>query len=474
MSWAATVFMLALLDSSPAVTDPSPEPPPVADAVALEEVFVSVQRHHPSLEAARAGIDRADGVALARRGAFDPRVRVRTLAQPFGYYEWTTLDTEVRARTVAFGMTPFVGWRLGLGDFPVYDGRLVTASGGEIRAGLELPLLRDGWIDAPRTDRRKADRGRSIARLETEQRRLELLRDAAVSYWDWIAAGERVEIRARLLELAHERDAGIRRQISDGNTAEVEALDNERLIVAREAALVVARRDARRAALDLSLFLRDPAGHPSVPSDARRPTRLEVPEALVDDVGVDEDIARALGRRPEIALLEARLANAELDARLAKNQLLPALNAQSYVAKDLGTGREALLPVEFGVGVALEVPIPLRGPRGELRAARADRKRLSRELQFAKERVEVDVRAAHVEMVTARRRAELVGKQAVLAERVAEAERARFALGDSTILVVNLREEAAADAAAAEVDAIADYRRSRARYQVATGLAPRR
>ena len=300
------------------------------------------------------------------------------------------------------------------------------------------------------------------------------MRDAAVSYWDWIAAGERVEIRARLLELARERNAGIRRQIVDGNTAEIEALDNERLIVAREVALVVAQRDARRAALDLSLFLRDRAGNPAVPSDARRPTRLELPEALVDDAGLDADIVRALGRRPEIALLEARIANAEVDVRLAKNQLLPTLNAQGYAAKDLGSGPEALLPVEFGIGAVLEVPIPLRGPRGELRVAKADRTRLSRELQFAKERVQVEVRTAHVEMITARRRAELAGKQAELAERVAEAERARFALGDSTILVVNLREEAAADAAAAEVDAIADYRRSRASYQTTTGDAPHR
>lgn len=75
-------------------------------------------------------------------------------------------------------------------------------------------------------------------------------------------------------------------------------------------------------------------------------------------------------------------------------------------------------------------------------------------------------------MAAAHRRAEIAARQIELAERLAEAERQRLALGDSTILVVNLREEAAADAAASAIDASADYHKSRARYQVATGRVP--
>jgi hypothetical protein len=42
--------------------------------------------------------------------------------------------------------------------------------------------------------------------------------------------------------------------------------------------------------------------------------------------------------------------------------------------------------------------------------------------------------------------------RAELAEQLADAERQRFALGDSTILIVNVREDAAADVAAARVE----------------------
>ncbi len=449
------------------------EPPTDTRPLELDEVLSSTETRHPSLAAARTGADRARGQVLSARGAFDPRVRVRGAVQPVGYYEWATVDTEVRARTLAAGLTPFAGWRLGRGTFPIYDVRSLTARAGEVRAGLELPLLRDSAIDGPRTARRKADNGIALADAEIEARRLELLRDAAISYWEWVAANARADIRARQLDLAKARDEGIRRQIADGNTAEVESLDNRRVIATRDVALVAARRDAQKAAFDLSLFLRDAAGAPSPPTDDRRPAELELPPRLAVDVDLDADIAAALRHRPEVAAAEQRRRNAELDARLARNQRLPVLGAQAYVAKDLGEAPPDLSPVELGVGVVFEVPIALRTARGDAQVARADLRRVAHEQRFLAERIAVEVKNAHVEMTAARRRAELAQTQADLAEQLAEAERARFALGDSTILFVNLREEAAADAAASHVDALADYRKARARYQVATGRPPR-
>lgn len=439
----------------------------------LDEVLSSTETRHPGLAATRTGVDRARGQVLSARGAFDPRVRVRGTVQPVGYYEWGTVDTEIRARTLAAGLTPFAAWRLGRGNFPIYDGRSLTGRAGEVRAGLELPLLRDSAVDAPRTARRKADNARTIADAEVEQRRLELMRDAAVSYWEWVAANARADIRARQLDLAIARDEGIKRQIADGNTAEIEAIDNRRVIATRDVALVAARRDAQKAAFDLSLYLRDGNGAPSVPGDARRPPALELPPRLAVDVDLEADIAAALRQRPEVALIEQRRRNAELDARLARNQRLPSLAAQAYVAKDLGDAPPEISPVELGVGVVFEIPVALRTARGDAQIARADLRRVAHEQRFLAERIAVEVKNAHVEMTAARRRAELAQTQADLAEQLAAAERSRFDLGDSTILFVNLREEAAADAAASHVDALADYRKARARYQVATGRPPR-
>ena len=90
----------------------------------------------------------------------------------------------VSAATLAAGSAStvaFAGWRLGRGDIPVYDGKLATTDAGEIRAGIELPVLRDAAIDGPRAQRKRTDVEVDIATLEREQRALELSRDAAIA-----------------------------------------------------------------------------------------------------------------------------------------------------------------------------------------------------------------------------------------------------------------------------------------------------
>lgn len=446
------------------------EPSSTKPVLGLGAVIDSVRGKHPLLDAADASIDAARGRSLAARGAFDPRLRIRGSGTPLGGYRYGVVDTEVRARTVALGMVAFAGWRLGRGDIPVYDGKLATADGGELRAGIELPVLRDAGIDSPRAQRRKADIEGEIAQIEREARSLELSRDAALAYWDWAAALSRAEIRERQLGLALDRDAGLRQQIAGGNTAEVEGLDNARVIATREAIVVDAQRQAQVTGLTLSLFLRDAQGRPVVPTGFAAPHPGLAAVIAADSVTADAQAARA--RRPDLRIAAARLRVAAVDVRLAGNQRLPALGLQGYAAKDVGTGAAALRPAELGVGVVFELPIPLRTARGELAVARAVERRIGDERRFLFERAEVEIRSAYAEMSAAHRRSEIAARQASLAERLAQAERDRLLLGDSTILFVNLREEAAADAAAAAIDAAADFRKSRARYHVATGVPP--
>ncbi len=457
---------------------PAPPVPPAVPAessLRLVDVLDAV-RAHPLAAAARAGVDRAVGQQLAAEGAFDVRARVRGTTTPTAYYDSTTLDAEVRMLTPVWGITPFAGWRLGRGEFPAYDGKLSTLQRGELRAGLDVPLLRDGPIDRPRADLQKAELADDQARAELRQRELELQQSAAFAYWDWVAAGTRLTVRERQLQLARDRDEGIRRTITQGNTAPIEALDNARVIATRQAIVVTGQRDVIRSGLELSMFLRGPGGAATVPGPERLPVLVELPPPLAIEVDLAAVIAQAYAAVPSVAAVGVRLEANAVDVELARNQLLPGVTASAYVTRGFGPSETALpdrSETAIGVGLTIDMPVQLRQARGALAIARADRTRLEQERRFLLDRIAIEVRAAHAELVAARQRAQLAGTQAQLAEQLAEAERTRFARGDTTILFVNLREEGAADAAASKIDATADYFKARARYVVAAGLSPR-
>lgn len=441
---------------------------PRSDVLTLDEILDGLIAADPRLEAAQRKLDIAEGKLLAARGGFDTKLGMRGLVQPLSYYRHGIVDVRVEQPTPLWGLGVWAGWRLGLGDFPVYDGKLLTADGGELRVGATLPLWQGGAIDRTRADIRQAKLGRARAELELDAKQLELQAKAAKVYWDWVAAGLGLEIERSLLDIALARDAGLRRQIELGATEAIVGTDNRRLVVDREARVVKAERDFQAAALELSLYLRDAAGEPILAGADRLPPSMPGvrPPKLID---IDAEIQAAIERRPDLAATLTTREQAEVEVRLAKNMRGPAIDVSAWVAKDIGPGPAELLPVEVAAVVEFEIPIPLRKARGQLQAARAEVGRIDAELRFARDRVAVDVRDAHSAVAAAFQRARLAGEQVELARELARAELRRFNLGAGDLLLVNLRELATATAAREEVDALANYFVATAQLDVATG-----
>lgn len=439
------------------------------DVLTYEEVLASMMANDPRLAAAQTRIDAAEGELLEARGGFDSRLSMRGLIQPLSYYRHGIVDVRVEQPTPLWGLGVWTGWRLGVGEFPIYDGKFVTAEAGEVRVGATLPLWRGGPIDRTRADIRQAKLGRERADLQLDAKQLELQAAAAEAYWNWVAAGLTLEIERSLLDIALQRDAGLRRQIEVGALEAIVGADNRRVVLDREARVVGAEREFQAAALELSLFLRDATGQPLLAGADRLPIDMPKPTApaLVD---IDAEIQAAIDRRPDLAAVQRTRARAQVEVQLARNQRSPSIDASAWVAKDLGRGPAELLPVEVAAVLEVEIPIPLRQARGRLQTARADLRQVDAELRFATDRVAVEVRDAHSAVAAAFQRARLAGEQVELARELARAELRRFNLGAGDLLLVNLREVATATAAREEIEALAAYFVAMAKLHVALGL----
>lgn len=450
---------------------------PSAVPLTLAEVWTSVEDHHPTIAIAAAEAAAARGEQLAQDGAFDPIVKAKATGDA-GYYPSVVADVGVDVPTALWGASVFGGWRGGYGDFPAYDGKYKTNDGGELRLGLLLPLLRDGPID-----RRRA----GVERIALEQRvqeeavrgaRLEMRRAAAVAYWEWVAAGARVDVARRALKLARARDAQLTERARQGDVAVIEQRDNERIVAQRRARLVAAERSLEKTALDLALFLRDGDGSPVV-VDARRLPALTSPAARSDDRKglIDE----ALQQRPDVARLRIVDEQLAVDARLADNQLLPGVSLQAGVSQDVGgssgtpssptawaAGSKTRAVPEAEVGLAVDLPIPFRQARGRVAVVQAQRARLAEQTRLAQDRVAVEVDDASSAARAAAARIDAAAAEVAAAAAVEDAERARFDAGDATLLTVNLRESATVDARLAAVDAALEARRAEVALLAAT------
>jgi len=440
-----------------------------ATPLELRDVIASTARHHPTILAALADSDGAEGEARAARGAFDPQLRARASAVPYSGYPNGRVDAWVDVPTPLWGTSLWAGYRLGGGSFPLYYGERETDALGELRAGLSVPLLRNGPTDRRRANIERAELGRRVAELGVDLQRLELRRQAAIRWVRWVAAGERRALAQTLLDLAKTRQGQLDERARTGDLPAIDALDNQRAIVQREALRVAAQRSLEEATYELSLFLRDEAGAPLEVAADRLPAALSPPAESAPAPSLDE----ALARRPDVARLEAQRRQARVEVGLQQNQVLPALDVSALVSKDLGMSDEPKRGVpEVELFVTLEVPLLYRQVLGRLDAASAAERRAELVLQLQRERVRVEVRDALSASRAAGERARLMVQELELAKRLEAGERKRLELGDSTLFLLNLRETSTFESALREVDARADWHRASADLAAAVAAPP--
>jgi cobalt-zinc-cadmium efflux system outer membrane protein len=491
---AATVLTAAPVLAQPVATPPaSPQSTPLAQptplaqsarpdapgALELRSVVESVQRALPTLLAAERDRDAADAEMLAAEGGFDPVLRGRASVFPIGYYRYVTGDVTVEQPTPLWGSSLFVGYRIGVpivpgsAGIPDYYGMQQTNSAGELRAGVAVPLVRNGPIDRRRANIQVRSQGRVLAEADLARARIEASRFAAVRYWDWVAAGRKLTIARDVLRVARERDVGLATRVQAGDLPRYERQDNQRAVLSRESGVIAAQQSLQRAAIELSLFYRDADGAPLLAPELQLPPELPLPDAAWTDTASQparED--EAVAARPELRRFDAQRAQARVELDLARNQALPVVDIVAQVSQDLGpsvSSSDTRGRTELSAGLVLEVPLVMRAQIGRVRAAEAALARVEAQRTFARDRVVADVRDAVASLRAALERTEIARRELAVAREVEQAERERFRQGDSNIFLVNQREQTTAEASVRLVDATADWLRARAAFRAAMG-----
>ncbi len=434
----------------------------------LEEVLQSAREHHPSIAAALANEEGAAAGLLAARGGFDPTLDVRIKART-GYYELLRASATLRQPTPFLGAEIFAGYRYGRGRderFPSYYSDQ-TGSGGELRAGVRVPLLRDRAMDSRRASRARAEagvEGASASRFSTE---LDIQRDATSAYFGWIAAVSADRLTRELRRLAAERLSFVTARVEAGAAPAIDRLEAERAVLSRDASLVSVNRAVERASLKLALFHRDENGRPILADPRTAPAQMPRPPAL------EEDDLRALATcHPRARAAEMRARAALIDEELAAAQNAPRLDVTAAVSGDLGDQPDSLQGLVIEGQVVLQVPLLMRRGRGGEARARERRRAAQAAQELVTDRLIVAVQDARSAYEAAEGALAIAEAQVTNARALAVAERERFEAGATTLFFVNQRETALLQSSINLVSAGHALWSAAAAHQAASGCSP--
>jgi cobalt-zinc-cadmium efflux system outer membrane protein len=417
---------------------------PARAEITLEDVLASVDRHYPVITVNQQELLKAQRDELQASRSFDPTLRAEAKSVPAGPYSYHTLSAGLEVNTPVWASKWQAGWRKGVGDFPSYSEDLSTLEGGEVRFGVEVPLLRGGWIDERRVKLRSSELAVQAGEAQLSLTKTDSKRLATLRYFVLIAQKLKFLAHTELLGLAKNRDSALKSRVSRGDAAAMDQVDNQRTVVARESSLISARRSFEKAALDLSLFYRDREGRPIVVAMESVPTALSA----------QAELPGSLSAHPEVRRLDLSVSTLMLESSQARNSVLPKLDAELFFLKDFAPSAVSKdQKPEFRVGVKLEWPIPMRAARGRVGGVEALADRAQTQKRFLLERLELQKKDLELALGAAKERLQLSGSEVALSKKVEEAERTRFKHGDSNLLMVNLREQATADARLKLIDA---------------------
>jgi outer membrane protein len=213
------------------------------------------------------------------------------------------------------------------------------------------------------------------------------------------------------------------------------------------------------------------------------PTRIK-PVTVTRAVppGLDDCLDEALKNRPELLQQESSLAIRRHNVRLAQIEKWPKLTLtgsySAYVDGFLFDG----LPVnrtnwedntDWRVGIGLSFPIFDGGTAGRsVRAARIDLRESELNYSDWEKRVDLEVKAAHLNLVTALRRIDLTEKEVESAQESYNAASGRYRTGVAPITEVIDAAVALSNSKVSHTRAIYDYLLSGARLRQAMGHLP--
>lgn len=417
-----------------------------APTLTVDALLANSARQSPQILEALARTRAADAKRLTAEGAFDTIFSAEGGSRLVGYYSGTYADTKVSRPIEDWGGQVYGGYRASNGRFPIYEDKNYTNELGEIRAGAVFSLLRDRMIDERRFGRVSAEADQAIADAERQMIAIGVQRKALDAYLSWVAAGQRLAIYQQLLSLAQDRQRGLQRTFEAGLRPRIVLTENEQQLLRREAMVVQSQQTLAAAANTLSLYWRDAEARPTVPRPEQLPHAL--PEPLVT-------VRPAAVRRPDLLVAQVRQRLVQDRLALDRNALLPRLDLQMEVARDIGDigpGGVSRSGNDVRLGFKFSVPLEQRTARGKLMQTQAELDANRTRAQWLDEQIRAEIDGVVITLDATARLIGLSEQEKKRANDLAVAERRRFDMGASDLFLVNTREESAANVALSLLD----------------------
>lgn len=401
-----------------------------------------VKQYHPVARQADIFVEKSKADVTIARGMFDPTIQNEASQKTFDGVDYYNYNRPSLSIPTWFGVEVSAGLEYLSGNRT----DPVETRGESSYFGVSIPLAKNLLMDKRRAALQSAKIFRTASGAEKKNMLNNLLLDALGSYWNWVKQYQVYRILDEAVTVNEKRLAFVRTAYQLGDRPAIDT--TEALVQLQQFELLKsqARLDFQNSGLELSVYLWTsnalPYELPGGIVPAEELAALNTQTALIPELNTLLETARR--NHPELLLYNYKLDVLGIEKKLKFQELLPTVN---FRYNQLGRGYDVwktatgpLFENNFQYGLYLGIPLRLSQGRGEYKKAKLkiEETRLQQNQKMLQ--VEIKVKMYFNELVTLQSQVALQEKAWRNYLTLQRGEDIRFRAGESSLFLVNARE----------------------------------
>jgi outer membrane protein TolC len=437
-----------------------------------QQVMELVKKYHPVAKQADINIEKAKADITIAKGMFDPVASTKLANKTFDgteYYNY--VQPEINIPT-------WYGIELKAGIENLRGNRTDPQEtiGRTSFAGITIPLAKNLVIDKRRAALQQSKIYRQLSEVERRTVLNDLLLEAMNSYWNWVQQYRVLQVVKNAVQVNEKRFELVKIAFRQGDRPAIDTTEALAQLQSFRYAVNDAELNFLNAGLELSVFLWKENEEPySLPAFVVPDDKTDADTIAISPLPVAEELlALVRSNHPDLVQYNFKLDALAVERKLKFQELLPTIN---FRYNQLGKGYDLLKTTtgplfenNYQYGITVGVPLRLSQGRGEYRKAKLEIKQT--ELGRSQKTLEVEnkVRSYYNELLTLRNQLQIQQQQYANYLALQKGEETRFFNGESSLFLINNRENKTLEAQQKLAELEAKYFKTLSSLQWAAGI----
>lgn len=310
---------------------------------------------------------------------------------------------------------------------------------GLLNLGIDIALLQGFWTDESRTLLRQAKASRAVAAVEKQLVLNRLILEATQQYWYWFEAWNKLKVQEKGVKLALERFNGVVESANLGDAPMIDTVEAKIQVQNRMVNYEEFFAQYKINQIELGFYLWEDSlnfVNKNLP-----PFYAFFDEATLPDFNLDS-IQDNLASHPELNEKTLQLKLLDFDKTLAKQYFLPQLDFSYHPLTGLNQfqNNRDLNPNNYKMGLSIKVPIFYRKERGNLKSIQLYQMQTQYDLDQKRREILNQTLSIYKDLEAKKKQIKAQKENVKNSWELLKAEQQKFQLGESSIFMVNTRE----------------------------------